>query len=231
MMQFIFLKQFISRINLKRKLISLFHKNHYDLIKDLASDWNEKHFRENSLKLIPFINLTSGPTTQVKQKEDSSLWKSAKTLYKRTTKQLKLVSDRIDLFVGSLPTIPSEAKWKIWWDCLIMVARLYYLFIIPIELAWKDVVFIYGELKFASITLLVLLIFDFLMSLNNEFYEFGQIVTQRSKIVKNVLMKSYGLEAASILILFIYMVLSASEPLGINISEDWYHICLLIFYC
>lgn len=69
-----------------------------------------------------------------------------------------------------IPLITPESRLKIVWDCVVMLSRLYFLFTIPIDLAWNQYKIIYGELYVPSILMILLLVFDFILSFNSSFY-------------------------------------------------------------
>lgn len=77
---------------------------------------------------------------------------------------------RIEAYIDTVPLINPEARWKIIWDFAIMLARLYFMFVIPVDLAWKHIQYIYGILYVPSVMMIVLLIIDFGLSFNNKFY-------------------------------------------------------------
>lgn len=68
------------------------------------------------------------------------------------------------------------------WDVTVMAARFYFIYIIPMDLAWESQSFMFDSLIVPTSVMLTLLILDFVLSFNNAYYEFGSIVTERKKI-------------------------------------------------
>lgn len=77
---------------------------------------------------------------------------------------------KLDVLIEKIPLISPESRWKIVWDCVGTISRLYFLFIIPIDLAWNNEKVIFGILYTPTIFMLMILLFDFLISFNNSFY-------------------------------------------------------------
>ncbi|CAD8160840.1 unnamed protein product [Paramecium pentaurelia] len=217
--QFCFIKRFINRISWKKKINSQFNLYQYNIIQDLGSSFNLKLFRDSALNLKPMISQFSqsseGLQQIIKKKELS------KKIKKQIT-HLKTCKDnlikKIQQEMEKIPLITPESRLKIVWDCVVMLSRLYFLFTIPIDLAWNKYKIIYGELYIPTILMILLLVFDFILSFNSSFYQFGQIVSNRATIAKNVISKSYGLEAISILILIIYAIISNSTQSQFNLN-------------
>lgn len=59
----------------------------------------------------------------------------------------------------------------------------------------------FGTSYSMSVTMIILLLFDFLVSFNTAHYKYGQIVIKRLDIAKNVVAKSGGLEIMSVFML------------------------------
>ncbi|CAD8062415.1 unnamed protein product [Paramecium primaurelia] len=229
--QFCFIKRFINRISWKKKINSQFNLYQYNIIQDLGSSFNLKLFRDSALNLKPMISQFSqsseGLQQIIKKKELS------KKIKKQIT-HLKTCKDnlikKIQQEMEKIPLITPESRLKIVWDCVVMLSRLYFLFTIPIDLAWNKYKIIYGELYIPTILMILLLVFDFILSFNSSFYQFGQIVSNRATIAKNVISKSYGLEAISILILIIYAIISNSTQSQFNLLTEWWDLLMLLFY-
>ncbi|CAK77489.1 unnamed protein product (macronuclear) [Paramecium tetraurelia] len=220
--QFCFIKRFINRISWKKKINSQFNLYQYNIIQDLGSSFNLKLFRDSALNLKPMVSQFSqspeGLQQFVKKKELSNKIKTQIT-YLKTCKD-NLIK-KLEQEIEKIPLITPESRLKIVWDCIVMMSRLYFLFVIPIDLAWDKYQIIYGELYIPTILMILLLVFDFILSFNSSFYQFGQIVSNRATIAKNVISKSYGLEAISILILIIYAMISKSSQYEFNLLTDW----------
>ncbi|CAD8086199.1 unnamed protein product [Paramecium sonneborni] len=219
--QFCFIKRFINRISWKKKINAQFNFYQYNILKDLGSSFNLKLFRDSALNLKPMISQFSNSNdnlnqtlkkkifTQKLSKHYSDLKNCTNNLYKK-----------IELELEKIPLITPESRSKIVWDCVIMMSRLYFLFIIPLDLAWNHQQIIYGQLYASTIFMILLLVLDFILSFNNSFYQFGQIVSNRVTIAKNVISKSYGLESISILILVIYAIIFNSNNQSLNLMNN-----------
>lgn len=59
------------------------------------------------------------------------------------------------------------------WDAIVMAARFYFIYIIPMDLAWEMQSLMFEKLIVPSSLMLTLLILDFVLSFNNAYYEFG----------------------------------------------------------
>ncbi|CAD8084669.1 unnamed protein product [Paramecium sonneborni] len=219
--QFCFIKRFINRISWKKKINAQFNFYQYNILKDLGSSFNLKLFRDSGLNLKPMISQFSNSNNNLNQNQKK----------KRFTKKLsKHYSDlknctnnfykKIELELEKIPLITPESRLKIVWDCVVMMSRLYFLFTIPLDLAWNQQQIIYGQLYTPTIFMILLLVLDIILSFNNSFYQFGQIVSNRVTIAKNVISKCYGLEAISILILVIYAIIFNSSKQGFNLMND-----------
>jgi hypothetical protein len=54
------------------------------------------------------------------------------------------VVKKFESILEKIPLISPESRLKILWDCIVMMSRLYFLFVIPIDLAWGESKVIYG---------------------------------------------------------------------------------------
>lgn len=54
------------------------------------------------------------------------------------------VVKKFESILEKIPLISPESRLKILWDCIVMMSRLYFLFVIPIDLAWSESKVIYG---------------------------------------------------------------------------------------
>ncbi|CAD8071438.1 unnamed protein product [Paramecium primaurelia] len=220
--QFCFIKRFINRISWKKKINSQFNLYQYNIIQDLGSSFNLKLFRDSALNLKPMVsqfNQSSDGLQQFVKKKELSKKIKKQITYLKTCKN-NLIK-KLEQEIEKIPLITPESRLKIVWDCIVMMSRLYFLFTIPIDLAWDKYQIIYGELYIPTILMILLLVFDFILSFNSSFYQFGQIVNNRATIAKNVISKSYGLEAISILIVIIYAMISNSSQQEFNLLTEW----------
>ncbi|CAK80915.1 unnamed protein product (macronuclear) [Paramecium tetraurelia] len=220
--QFCFIKRFINRISWKKKINAQFNFYQYNILKDLGSSFNQKLFRDSALNLKPMISQFSNSNDNFNQSlKKKEFTKKLSRHYSNLKTCTNNLYKKIESELEKIPLISPESRLKIVWDCVVMISRLYFLFTIPLDLAWNQQQIIYGQLYAPTIFMIMLLLIDFILSFNNSFYQFGQIVSNRVTIAKNVISKSYGLEAISILILVIYAIIFNSSNQGFNLMDDW----------
>ncbi|CAD8174959.1 unnamed protein product [Paramecium pentaurelia] len=220
--QFCFIKRFINRISWKKKINAQFNYYQYNILKDLGSSFNLKLFRDSALNLKPMISQFSNSNDNFNQSlKKKEFTKKLSRHYSNLKSCTNNLYKKIESELEKIPLISPESRLKIVWDCVVMISRLYFLFTIPLDLAWNQQQIIYGQLYTPTILMIMLLVIDFILSFNNSFYQFGQIVSNRVTIAKNVISKSYGLEAISILILVIYAIIFNSSKQGFNLMDDW----------
>ena len=92
-----------------------------------------------------------------------------------------------------IPLIYPDNAAKMTWDIIAVVARLYFLYIIPIDLAWVDNQFIFHDYSGISLIFFLLLLGDMLLSLNTVYFKNGEAVKSRKAIIKHSLYNTYGL--------------------------------------
>ncbi|CAD8187163.1 unnamed protein product [Paramecium octaurelia] len=213
--QYFLIQKFVHKISFKKKLNSLFDRYHFEVINDLGASFDINLFRENTIKLTPII------VKQVRKIENQ---------FSRRFKQItSQIQQRWVLFIKKIPLIYPESKLKLIWDGIVTAARFYFIFIIPLDLAWEMEQFMFDFLIIPTSLMLALLIIDYIISFNQAFYEFGSIVTDRRKIVQYVLTKSYGLDIVSILFLIIFLIISVFKNQTVSLTENWYQLLLLLF--
>ncbi|CAD8192068.1 unnamed protein product [Paramecium octaurelia] len=213
--QYFLIQKFVHRISFKKKLNSMFDKYHFDVINDLGATFNINLFRENTIKMRPII------VKQVQEIENKCQLK--------INKLQSLLFQKWNYCLNKIPLIYPESKLKMLWDAIVMLARFYFIYVIPMDLAWEMQSFMFDILIIPTSLMLTLLIIDFILSFNNAYYEFGSIVTDRKKIAQYVLTKSYGLDILSVLILITFLIISVVQSQYVRITENWYHLLLLLF--
>ncbi|CAD8191891.1 unnamed protein product [Paramecium pentaurelia] len=167
-----------------------------------------------------------GASEEVLTKRKSS------TLHHLNQQQMRFCQDikkSIIIKLEKLPLIHPGQYMKVIWDIVAVTARLYFLYIIPIDLAWVTQQFIFHDLHYFSIMFLLILVFDLLLSLNTIYFQNGEAVQSRIKIIKNSLYNTYGLQWLSVLQLLIYFIVSAFTDVSLDISNNLINIGLLIF--
>ena len=71
------------------------------------------------------------------------------------------------------PLLYPESKFKIYWDLTAICARLYFLYLIPVDLAWTKDQLMYIKYFTATLIMLSILFVDIIMSLNTAYYQAG----------------------------------------------------------
>ncbi|CAD8162298.1 unnamed protein product [Paramecium pentaurelia] len=219
--------KFIRRISERKRINTKFSQYQYDLINDKGSSFDLKLFKESSLHFKP-IHRGLRRQNQSENLSKPSLTQQMKSYLIRQKQNIQDIFKRVEQYLQKIPLISPESRWKLIWDCFVAFSRLYFMYLIPIDLGWTEIPVIYGKLYPVSILALIILLLDYLISFNNSFYQFGQIANQRAIIAKHVITKSYGLESISLLILTIYLFNSDSNT--INVLDNWADVFIALFY-
>ncbi|CAK87824.1 unnamed protein product (macronuclear) [Paramecium tetraurelia] len=152
--------------------------------------------------------------------EDVLTKRKSSTLHHLNQQQLRFFQDikkSIIIKLEKLPLIHPGQYMKVVWDIVAVTARLYFLYIIPIDLAWVNQQFIFHDMWYISIMFLLILVFDLLLSLNTIYFQNGEAVQSRVHIIKNILQ------------LLIYFIVSAFTDISLDISNNIINMGLLIF--
>ncbi|CAD8184791.1 unnamed protein product [Paramecium pentaurelia] len=219
--------KFIRRISERKRINTKFSQYQYDLLNDKGSSFDLKLFKESSLHFKP-MHRGLRRSNQVEQIQKPSAIQQVKSYLINQKQNIKQFFNRIEQQLSKIPLITPESRWKLIWDCFVACSRLYFMYVIPIDLGWTEIPVIYGQLYPVSVFALIILLLDYLISFNNSFYQFGQIANQRAIIAKHVITKSYGLESISLLILSIYLFNSNSN--SINVLDNWADVFISLFY-
>ncbi|CAD8080729.1 unnamed protein product [Paramecium sonneborni] len=219
--------KFIRRISERKRINTKFSQYQYDLLNDKGSSFDLKLFKESSLHFKP-LHRGLRRSNQVEQIQKPSVVQQMKNYLINQKQNIKQISQRMEQQLQKIPIITPESRWKLIWDCFVAFSRLYFMYVIPIDLGWTEIPVIYGQLYPVSVLALIILLIDYLISFNNSFYQFGQIANQRAIIAKHVITKSYGLESISLLILSIYLFNSNSNT--INVLDNWGDVSISLFY-
>ncbi|CAD8054703.1 unnamed protein product [Paramecium primaurelia] len=158
--------------------------------------------------------------------------RKSSTLHHLNQQQLKFfqnIKKSIIIQLEKLPLIHPGQYIKVIWDIIAVTARLYFLYIIPIDLAWVNQQFIFHDLQYISIMFILILVFDLLLSLNTIYFQNGEAVESRVHIIKNSLYNTYGLQWLSVFQLLVYFIISAFTDISLDISNNIFNIGLLIF--
>lgn len=114
----------------------------------------------------------------------------------------------IQLLFLKMPLIYPETRFKIYWDATAILARLYFLYLIPLDLAWSNYSFLFDLYLKITIVMIAMIFLDMIVGFNTAYYEYGLIVTSRIKIIKHRLLRNFGLEWISIFLLITYLIIS-----------------------
>ncbi|CAD8054681.1 unnamed protein product [Paramecium primaurelia] len=131
--------------------------------------------------------------------------------------------------INKIPLIYPQSIYKTIWDVLATIARLYFLYMIPVDICWTQEQLLFDNYFISTLIMISILLVDIFISLNTVFYEAGQIVTKRIQIIKNVLWQSFGLEWISTFIVFILFLYSLATDTKVDINQNPYYIILLLF--
>jgi hypothetical protein len=100
-------------------------------------------------------------------KEETFLEKFRKTCKGKAIE----VYRRASFWMNLIPIISPESKYKLIWDGWVMVARLYFMFVIPLDLSVAQKQFMYKDWYPATILMITNLICDIILNLNSAYYE------------------------------------------------------------
>lgn len=118
----------------------------------------------------------------------------------------------------SLPLLYPESKKIVFWDIIAIVSKLYFLYLIPLELAWSNRKLLFVRYYTSTIVTLIILFVDFMIGLNTAYYKAGSLITNRTQIWHHQLTKLFGLEWISILILAILFLITQYTDIIINVN-------------
>lgn len=85
----------------------------------------------------------------------------------------------------AIPLLYPENKRIIGWDIIAILSKLYFLYIIPLELAWTNQSLMFNRYYTSTIVMLIILFMDFLIGLNTAYYNAGSLIIDRLEIFKH----------------------------------------------
>ncbi|CAD8048639.1 unnamed protein product [Paramecium primaurelia] len=192
-MKYFHTRRFVNRILRNKNMFHKLQPIHLEIINDASSHYDNEIFGQKShtfkpLGLMKTLHLSISP----------SLTKKIITKYKQIS---NLILKKFQQVLIQIPVIQPENKGRIIWDVVLSITRLYFIILIPIDMVFEERL-LYSE-KLIIITTLqtFLLIFDMFINFNTAYYQFGQIVSERSKIIQHNFSKGYGLDAFSVIFL------------------------------
>ncbi|CAD8052125.1 unnamed protein product [Paramecium primaurelia] len=192
-MKYFHTRRFVNRILRNKHMFHKLQPLHLEIINDASSHYDTEIFGQKShsfkpLGLMKTLHLSITP----------SLPKKIIAKYRQIS---NLILNKFQQVLLQIPVIQPENKGRIIWDVVLSITRLYFIILIPIDMVFEERL-LYSE-KLIIITTLqtFLLIFDMFINFNTAYYQFGQIVSERSKIIHHNFSKGYGLDAFSVIFL------------------------------
>lgn len=150
---------------------------------------------------------------------------------KRISNWVVLIYVKTNLIIDRIPLFYPESMSKLMWDGFVQIARVYFMFVIPMDLSFNQQQFMFGLLYSTTVVMMTLLIMDFLVSFNTAHYMQGHIVINRFEIAKHVVWKSGGLEIASVIFLvMIWCIVEIDQFYQVNAEAQLYQLGLMIFF-
>ncbi|CAD8106016.1 unnamed protein product [Paramecium primaurelia] len=150
-----------------------------------------------------------------------------RVLAKKLLINIKPFVDNLTQYIKALPLLYPESTKIVVWDIIAISSKLYFLYLIPLELAWTNRSLLYNRYYSSSIIMLIILFIDFIIGLNTAYYNAGSLITNRIQIFKHQITKSFGLEWISTIILIILLIICKSTDTIINVTENPVYLILL----
>jgi potassium voltage-gated channel Eag-related subfamily H protein 7 len=82
------------------------------------------------------------------------------------------ILQRLSALQRQIPLIYPESKGKVVWDTILCGIRLYFMFVIPIQLAFPQEL-LYSSLLMVTLLFTCVLVIDVIISFYTPYYEFG----------------------------------------------------------
>ncbi|CAD8093468.1 unnamed protein product [Paramecium primaurelia] len=180
----IYVKRFLNRLLLRKKIKQQYQQEIFNLIDDKSAYYTTISNRIQQFPSLLNLDFFQNVTNLMEKK----------------------VYFVIKKYISIIPIIQPENYAKITFDVIGTTARLYFLYLIPVDLAWAQYAFLFQSLSFITIIMITILIAEFLFNLNVAYYQEGNMVTDRKQIAKNLISKSYGLEIFSTITLILDLI-------------------------
>ncbi|CAD8180991.1 unnamed protein product [Paramecium pentaurelia] len=210
--KYVYVRRFVNALKKKVEENSSISNEFIDYVGDNAASKQQNGFNLN------FKLLSTHMEMELKMKFQEKM----KDLVASSFGNLILWLSRIELF-------KPESPIKIVWDLASLVSRLYFLFLIPLDVVWNKYSFMFDVYYIQSFVFLLILFGDLLVGLNTSYYTEGILVTERKKIVKHNFLKCYGLEWISTIQIMIYLILSQNEEIQTKIKDYKIYLTLITF--
>ncbi|CAD8104262.1 unnamed protein product [Paramecium primaurelia] len=199
---------------------------------------NNLKSQSNRLGLIPEEQLSCiGDKTSYRSSNTFNI----RLMHKNFSLQLELkffekikqfFSKYLNMLISSLKRIElfqPESTIKLIWDSASLVSRLYFLFLIPLDIAWSKYSFMFDMYNLTSFIFQMVLLGDLIVGLNTAFYKQGQLVTDRKQIVYHNFLKCFGLEWTSTIQLLVYQILTQDPIITQQIKDYKIYLTLVTF--
>ncbi|CAD8120874.1 unnamed protein product [Paramecium sonneborni] len=148
-------------------------------------------------------------------------------LTKKILRIFKPFVDNLTQYIKALPLLTPESTKIVIWDIIAILSKLYFLYLIPLELAWTNIPLLYSRYYTSTIIMLIILSIDFIIGFNTAYYNAGSLITNRIQIFKHHITKSYGLEWISTIILIILFIACKTTDTIINVTQNPIYLVLL----
>lgn len=106
-------------------------------------------------------------------------------LKKKLLRIFKPVVECFSHYIIAIPLLYPENRKVIIWDILAILSKLYFLYLIPLELAWTNHSLLFNRFYTSTIVMLIILFIDFLIGLNTAYYNAGSLIIDRLEIFKH----------------------------------------------
>ncbi|CAD8190321.1 unnamed protein product [Paramecium pentaurelia] len=188
--------------------------------------------RKNNLKNLTnfhlsFLNDKAIGNISFVQRQTSFKIFIDRLLTKKLLRIFKPFVDNLIQHIKALPLLYPESTKIVLWDILAISSKLYFLYLIPLELAWTNRSLLYNRYYSSTIIMLIILFIDFIVGLNTAYYNAGSLITNRIQILKHQFTKSFGLEWISTIILIILFIICKKTDTMINVTENPVYLILL----
>ncbi|CAD8095943.1 unnamed protein product [Paramecium sonneborni] len=208
----VYAKRFLNVLKKRVEDKSLISNELIDYVGDKAAQKQKNGFNLN-IKLL---------STHLEMEIKMKFKEKMKQLIASSFGTLILWIQRIELF-------KPESPVKVIWDFASLISRLYFLFLIPLDVVWNKYSFMFDIYNIQSFVFLLILLGDLLVGLNTSYYTEGILVTDRKKIVKHNFLKCYGLEWMSTIQIMIYFILTQNDEINDKIKDYRINLTLITF--
>ncbi|CAD8126309.1 unnamed protein product [Paramecium sonneborni] len=217
------LQSLALQVNQKKKFNSQKRDIYVQKFMKNIQSGNQKIKQLNQLQLQMINDKASSQKTIIQKKS---------TLPKINGRQQLFLQNLRNSFNKNLDRVPilyPSTKFKILWDTISVLTRLYFTFVIPLDIGWQYQSFIFYDFKAVSIIALLFIIFDLILSLNTAYYKDGQLVTNRMMILRHSLLNSYGLQWFTVFLLIVFFFISISEEALYGTKTTFSFLILILF--